>query len=263
MAKTSTKKEKYKNADNLRILQERLFKTTSDIPCSTLQKLTGVSDSSIKSITNGNRINPNIDNLISIAKGLDLSIDYLVGLSNSNTCKLDERDICEQTGLSEDSLRKIQFLTTFDEESKYIINSFFEYVNICSIMEKIKQFIYYQPTENNMNDFRTSEIEKIYLDRLNKEIIEFKNSLDITLVSLLALKENLKPQNNQMNRKRNKHYESKDLLDRISFLSEYVQRSHEIEKAIDSHKRSKESKKELEKFNISIKTSRALKNNDD
>lgn len=88
MTKTSTKKargergsEAIKNKENLDCLRDNLFKITCDYPCSLLEKKTKVSDSSIKAITNGDRPNPKIDNIISIAKGMNCSIDDLVGLN--------------------------------------------------------------------------------------------------------------------------------------------------------------------------------------
>jgi len=77
--------EKVKNQENLKTLRSRLFELVSDHTYKELQETTGISDSSISSIVNGGRNNPKIDNLISIAKAFDVSIDYLVGLTNVKT----------------------------------------------------------------------------------------------------------------------------------------------------------------------------------
>lgn len=79
--KNKRKKEQIKNTDNLKSLRDNLLRLTSKHTYDDLEKLTNVPDSSFNAIVNGDRPNPKIDNLISIAKGLNVSIDSLVGLN--------------------------------------------------------------------------------------------------------------------------------------------------------------------------------------
>lgn len=125
-------KEVVKNKTNLECLRENLFKLTSKYSCSQLEELTDVADSSIKAITNGNRPNPKIDNLISIAKGLNCSIDYLVGLSAIPNREWDDFDkasnlVQKETGLSYDSIEILSHLF-MEIDDKNLFSAFNELI---------------------------------------------------------------------------------------------------------------------------------------
>lgn len=134
-------KEKIKNPDNLSILRERLFKKTKRFTGAELEKRTHVSDSSINSIVNGDRSNVKIDNLISIAKGLGTSIDYLVGLSDFDSADVSVKDISKKTHLSKESIYTLMYdpflLDHIDTVNELIssygfshfIEMFFDYLN--------------------------------------------------------------------------------------------------------------------------------------
>lgn len=65
-----------------------------------LAKAIGVSDNVISFYCSGNRT-PNCEQLIEIAKYLDVSTDYLLGLTENMTAKKDIDYICNYVGLSE------------------------------------------------------------------------------------------------------------------------------------------------------------------
>lgn len=81
---------------------EKKNKTQSD-----LCRETGIKRSTISAIITGVRDNPNIDLLVSIAKALDVSIDYLVGLSDESSIDVCLKDISKKTGISTMALKNL------------------------------------------------------------------------------------------------------------------------------------------------------------
>lgn len=65
-----------------------------------LAKAIGVADNAVSYYCNGDRV-PNYEQLIAIAQYLEVSADYLLGLSNEPTTDKEKQFVCDYTGLSE------------------------------------------------------------------------------------------------------------------------------------------------------------------
>lgn len=178
-----------KNQENLDTLRKKLGELIEKYSCLGLEEKTGVSDSSIKAIATGERSNPKIDNLISIAKGSNYSIDFLVGLSSDNTTDLEKREVCEMTGLSVEALDNL-ILILSDSNNKKHINDILENLTmLISLSDNYRSFIEFNPVEEDINDLlRRRDKEDVLLKRLNDQLITFKNLLPETIDSLRQLK---------------------------------------------------------------------------
>lgn len=84
----------------------------------------GVPDNTISYFISGKRT-PNAEQIIYIARYLGVSADYLLGLTNASAVVSEQnkiiRDICDYTGLNEDSVELLNFFKTamFDEEHRF------------------------------------------------------------------------------------------------------------------------------------------------
>lgn len=78
-----------------------------DINGKTLSKITGISTSNISDMLNGKRENPTIKHIIKLSKSLNVSTDYLLGLSDTMSTDLEINNICKKLGLSESAVSNI------------------------------------------------------------------------------------------------------------------------------------------------------------
>lgn len=81
-----------------------------------LAKALGVTDNTVSYWCNGART-PNTEQIIQIARTLNVSSDYLLGLSDAATADMDMKAICDYTGLSEVSIKA---LTSYNENCHYL-----------------------------------------------------------------------------------------------------------------------------------------------
>lgn len=93
----------YKGYNNIIAVRIRELMKSSGTTQQELAEKTGCSRQAIAQYADGSNA-PNIDKLVSIAKYFDVSLDYLVGLSNARTADKDIQYICDYTGLSEKSI---------------------------------------------------------------------------------------------------------------------------------------------------------------
>ena len=93
----------YKGYNNIIAVRIRELMKSSGTTQQELAEKTGCSRQAIAQYADGSNA-PNIDKLVSIAKYFDVSLDYLVGLSNALTADKDIQYICDYTGLSEKSI---------------------------------------------------------------------------------------------------------------------------------------------------------------
>lgn len=82
----------------------------------TLSDKTGISTTTISDMINGKRENPTAENIIELSKALNVSTDYLLGLSESKFSDIDDRAIHEKTGLSD---KAILVLTQWKQAQVY------------------------------------------------------------------------------------------------------------------------------------------------
>lgn len=73
---------------------------------SDLSKMTGIATGTISGYRNGDK-EPTITNLRKLAQALDVSADYLIGLSNVRSPNIDTQAICQKIGCSEDVVNNL------------------------------------------------------------------------------------------------------------------------------------------------------------
>ncbi|MBB5184808.1 transcriptional regulator with XRE-family HTH domain [Faecalicoccus acidiformans] len=132
----------------------------------------------------GGNNNPRIDNVIELSKKLDISIDYLLGVSEESTIDVSLKDISEKTGLSVKSIeklicyknnklsdRKLKALNLLLENNDLLLSSLYDYLSIYPIGE----------TYGNHEDLNRSMLdydkEKILLFELTEAAQGFKSHL--------------------------------------------------------------------------------------
>lgn len=98
-----------------------------DIKQKELAKILSVSDNTISYFCSGTRV-PNTEQLIKISKALDVSTDYLLGLTPNTTTDPDLKFICDYTGLSENTILMLK-------ESVYNENAF-------SSLDTVSEYVY-------------------------------------------------------------------------------------------------------------------------
>lgn len=133
----------------------------------------------------GGNNNPRIDNVIELSKKLDISIDYLLGVSEESTIDVSLKDISEKTGLSVKSIeklicyknnklsdRKLKALNLLLENDDLLLSSLYDYLSIYPIGE----------TYGNHEDLNRSMLdydkEKILLFELTEAAQGFKSHLE-------------------------------------------------------------------------------------
>lgn len=86
-------------------------------------ELFGLTQNTITNIENDKRF-PTYEILIEIAKRFNISVDYLLGLSEAKTNNIEIKAICDYTGLTEEAVNKLHEMLVIDDEN-YNINSKF------------------------------------------------------------------------------------------------------------------------------------------
>ena len=84
-----------------------------------LAKEIGVQDNTVSYWCSGSRT-PNTHQIIQIAKALNVSTDFLLGLTDSKTTDKDLRFVCEYTGLSEEAIEHLCKLNKSDLSSIFL-----------------------------------------------------------------------------------------------------------------------------------------------
>lgn len=100
--------------DNKRLIAQRISSALAmrDKKQKELAHAIGVTDNTISYFCNGNRT-PNLQQIVAIAKALDVSTDYLLGKADLGNSTTDEqlRMISEYTGLSNDAVSRLHDLS--------------------------------------------------------------------------------------------------------------------------------------------------------
>lgn len=182
------KKEEVRNDENLKCLRDNLFKLTSSYTGSKLEELTGVPDASIGAIKNGDRPNPKIDNLISIAKGLNCSIDYLVGLTSVKERDWKNTDKCidlinKKTGLSVKALNRVIFqLNNHEIEA---LDELLTSVFVGSFLSRLHEYLFnlFPDDSISFEDYSQISIADIYKYILAFDLENIKKYSDSSVQS--------------------------------------------------------------------------------
>lgn len=90
-----------------------------------LAKELGVKDNVVSYWCSGSRV-PNVQQIMQISNILNVSADYLTGISEAKTNDIEVKAICDYTGLTEDVIENLHaMLVEEDEENENIIDSKF------------------------------------------------------------------------------------------------------------------------------------------
>lgn len=73
----------------------------------------GMKTSTLNAIITGERKNPRIETIVPIAKGLNISLDYLLGLSDETSIDVELKTISKKTGISVDAIQNIKERTAY------------------------------------------------------------------------------------------------------------------------------------------------------
>lgn len=145
-----------------------------DIKQKELAKQIGVKDNVVSYWCSGTRI-PNTMQIVQIAKILNVSADYLLGLSDVATNNADLKAVCYYTGLDETSvlsLNDIRIIWCHYEKVFDFINSVIKYLDDNQIL--VAEYCFYYNEVKNL-------IPYVYEDKQDKINIELIKSLGISL----------------------------------------------------------------------------------
>lgn len=148
-----------------------------------LAKRIGVTDNTISYFCNGKRT-PNIEQIISISKVMNISADYILGLSETATSDKDLQYICDYTGLSDESVKFLHHckehndsgdINVFDDE--YYMKDEFErerqalillgMVDVSFFLNQFIQDISFLAITSELSSYR-----KYYLTEKNDEVLK-------------------------------------------------------------------------------------------
>lgn len=200
------------NTDN--ILGERIayVLVRKGISQTELCKNIQMKTSTLSAIITGERKNPRIETIVPIAKGLNVSLDYLLGITNEPTTDIDLQAMSEKYGISSKALANIEGvkmsyeLLSYDDYSEHNL-SFSEVFNTLLESELFENFIIdllnyldYQPKRDDVVSLPSiksinlkasvpaSVLEEFFLKNLSDIIKKIKSQ---SCIHLKALKNEL------------------------------------------------------------------------
>ena len=167
----------------------------------------GMGTSTLNALIMGERKNPRIETIVPIAKGLNVSLDYLLGITDEPTTDIDKKAIMEEYGISSKALESIKgskelfYMLGYDSLAgkniafEKVINTFLESESFFSFTIDFLDYLSFYPsyldTFKIHNDrstvseaFPMSILEDVYLKRISDDIERIKKSSDIYLNDL-------------------------------------------------------------------------------
>lgn len=106
----------------------------------------GMKTSTLNAIITGERKNPRIETIVPIAKGLNTSLDYLLGLSDTSSVNVELKDIKRKTGLSETVLNKF-IKRQLKENEIETLNLILESDIIDELLRRFKKYLHFLPND--------------------------------------------------------------------------------------------------------------------
>lgn len=134
----------------------------------------GIPDNTISYFCSGKRV-PNAEQIIEIAKFLNVSADYLLGLTDNKTTDIDLQAVCKYTGLNEnaiENIRKYYDLHSYDSDYFDILNWLLSQSYILDIVFELRTLKRNSIIYLDM----LKKIEKLYPDGMP---IDFYKDLDL------------------------------------------------------------------------------------
>ena len=151
-----------------------------------------ITESLLSDIFSGKR--RTIDKMCMLANAFDCSLDYLVGLSPIEKREWDDMDrasalIQEKTGLSSEAFNNLAYVLRDEAYRKHINDILEDFTMLVGTLEEYRSFIEYNPVEEDIDDkFGRKERQKALLDKLNEQLISYKNRLPATIDAAKRLK---------------------------------------------------------------------------
>ena len=177
---------------------------------SELCRQTNTSTSSLNALITGQNKNPRIETLIPIAKGLGVSVDYLLGLDDVPTISAKNKAINKELGISDKAIENIKKINLYLENklndsiknkcdpfdidiNKYEKKCFTSTLNTIlenndlqdflydvhrylSISENKREHLYTSELANEAVTLNSDDLEAVYLHLINKHFISIKKS---------------------------------------------------------------------------------------
>lgn len=148
-----------------------------DISQNQLAGIVGKTRQAVNSYTLGNTA-PDSDTLIKLSEYFNVSVDYLLGLSDVRTVDKDIKFVCDYTGLSENAVTNLHYLRNTQvldfEEYKHIVKRVRLHIEDEELKKNFEDYTQYEKSEKERNE--------IVLFLLNKFItnakIEFQQLIE-------------------------------------------------------------------------------------
>lgn len=173
-----------------------------------LVKKTGISQSTLSEILIGKRTNITSENLIKLSNGLNISVDYMLGLCDTWTTNENYKNVYDEIKINEQSIKNIK--SVFDSIDNYIehlrknenfekmkdfenlkiktiqtLNQLLSYTELKSFLLTFNQYIEFHNKsetyffEHNLQHIpylaiNSNELEDIYLRQAYKHLIKIK-----------------------------------------------------------------------------------------
>lgn len=178
----------FEKTNNRKLFGKRLDKvlTIRKIKQKELAKALNTIDNTISYFVSGSR-SPNMEQLIKISKYLNVSVDYLLGLTDVMGKNSDVRSISDRTGLSESAIKN---LIRFKERSDmnlmknvYYLNSINHLLSseIIPFLHYVAEYKFNLKTSNNMNGANHYSSNALYNNK-NEEEFEIPLKARISLL---------------------------------------------------------------------------------
>lgn len=165
------------------ILGERIktLRIKRKISQKALAERLGITQAALSNYEKGTR-QPSIDQLVSIAKGFNTSVDYLLGISNVETLDDDVKAISNYTGLSDDAIEDLSNINTICQFNKFPFDFFnsvikFLYSNSYTIIDYFDNLSEFNKLFNLYSDENILYISSDKLDKIDSDMEHYFNRL--------------------------------------------------------------------------------------
>lgn len=156
--------------------REAFLELMGDMTLEQFAKKLGMSRATVGFYAAGQRI-PDALGLKKIAEKCNVSADWLLGLTNIQTNDTDLRNVCEYTGLSEETISELSLYAKQKNIESSFLSRFFESMVISDdSIETICNFLIKAANANTVDElFRIKKLDELTDDEPAQNIIEHNN----------------------------------------------------------------------------------------
>lgn len=145
-------KQTYETEQNIFPVRLSKFMKEKNITQTELAKNINVTRQAISLYANG-QSTPDINILCKIAKYFKVSSDYLLGLSDSKSSNINDREVCSTLGLTDESIETLKALKNdkhplSTENYLRAINDFISYSYIDGFLDFLIQYVYFDKSSS-------------------------------------------------------------------------------------------------------------------